>query len=356
MKVKEYGYEYDAVRDESLWQKNNDLAAECLDDVFLFRSGRDALKAVAREYTDVVVFMPALACESMILPFQMYNHRLLFYRLTPKFSVDLEDLEHLLLSVKEKILFVYMDYFGNPALEDEQLFKLKEQYSEMIFVEDRTHNLLIPSNRTFCADYTVASLRKWSNIPDGGVMWSQKPLKNTRICWNPHFSTQRLEAQCLRRQFFVTGNQNLKKQYRQIFSTVSNLLDMDKEPGAMSAYAYELAKNTSWDQIRKCRAENAKVLIDILKQCPSVQLIQEQAGLSDLYVAFMVDNRDVIQEELAKQGVFCTIIWPLSNEQINACAVAASANARMLAAPCDQRYSAEDMHYIGSEIMRCING
>ena len=38
-------------------------------------------------------------------------------------------------------------------------------------------------------------------------------------------------------------------------------------------------------------------------------------GLGDVYVAVLVENRDKIQRELASEGIFCTIIWPLSDER-----------------------------------------
>ena len=357
MKVREYGYEYDAVREEYLWEETRGAtAATATGDVLLFRSGRDALKTIAREYTNAVVLMPALACESMILPFKMYGHELRYYRLTEHYSIEADDLEHLAEDEQRTLIFVYMDYFGNPAATDVQLDSLRIKHPKMVFVEDRTHNLLSPVSRAFQPDYTVASLRKWSNIPDGGLLWPWRKLVFSEFGRDTSFSEERLGAQCLRNQFFHTGDQTLKTKYRQIFSSVSHILDDDPLPCGMSAYAYALAQKTDWENLRACRRENARVLMDILKDCPKIHLIQNQPGLSDLYVAFTVDNRDAVQSSLAQLGVFCTVIWPLDQEQILACPMAAYTQAHMLAAPCDQRYTTEDMRYIGKEIVRFVNG
>ena len=56
--VKEYGYEYDAALNRDIWRETEGkvtnqklLGAHCL------RSGRDALKAIAREYRPCVALL-----------------------------------------------------------------------------------------------------------------------------------------------------------------------------------------------------------------------------------------------------------------------------------------------------------
>lgn len=355
MKVKEYGYEYDAIRNDALWEQTRGMCVEHTPEgIFLLRSGRDALKAVAREYREAVVLMPALSCESMVSPFQIYGHTVRFYKLTDRYHVDLDDVEKLLRDAPT-ILFLYMDYFGIASVTDEQLNALRAKHPQIVFIEDRTHNLLSPSSHQFEPDYTVASLRKWCNIPDGGMLKTLHPLSCTELGKDSGFTETRLHAQCLRRAFFETGDQSIKAEYRQIFSSVSDILDADKLPVPMSAYTYELLQKTDWQAIRACRQENSETLLGILKECPQIHLIQDQSGKSDLYVAFSVEARDLLQQKLSKLGIFCTIIWPLSQIQIDSCPVAQHAHRYMLAAPCDQRYSKDDMVYIGKEITRLIN-
>ena len=87
----------------------------------------------------------------------------------------------------------------------------------------------------------------------------------------------------------------------------------------------------------------------MLETSPYIKFIQEKSGRSDLYVAFTVSNRDVIQRKLACMGIFNTIIWPLTEEQKLVCDTARYTEKSMLAAPCDQRYTAEDMKFIGKK-------
>ena len=342
--VKEYGYEYDAVLNQPVWDTTKgNTTEERLWGAYCLRSGRDALKAIAREYAPRIALLPALACDSMLFPFQMYGHQIRYYKLNKDYSINLDSLDF----GTDPVFFLYMDYFGRKAIRDAELERLKTK-GNVIMIEDRTHNLIWERTSSFHPDYTIASLRKWIPVPDGGLLWGNiKEPFNTDTA----FSQLRLKAQCMRHQYFLCGDEKIKTEYRKIFSEVSGLMDQD-EPGSMSAYSYALARETDWAGVRSQRKENAERLISILRQSPYITLIQDQAGKSDLYVAFTVPNRDRIQRQLSAEGIFNTIIWPISDEQKAACGIAKETEQNMLAAPCDQRYTADDMNYIGKEIVR----
>lgn len=349
--VEEYGYEYDAVRNEVLWNKTQGrVTYEKLWDALCLCSGRDTFKVIAREFTSTTVFMPALACDSMVHPFEMYGHKIIYYKLNDDYSIDLEYLG----SIIGDGLFLYMDYFGNLSITDEGLDKLREEH-DLIFVEDRTHNLIWERKREFEPEFIMASLRKWINIPDGGLLWCNRELQNVDFLEDTSFSETRLNAQCMRNEFLRIGDEAIKSEYRKIFSTVSQIIDNNIMPSRMSEYSYEIAKSSDWCAIRETRKKNAKALIEVLKSM-HVSFIQEKCGESDLYVSFLIDDRDLIQRKLSQKGIFNTIIWPLSAEQKSVCNVAKFTEECMLAAPCDQRYTVENMKYIGGEICKVIKG
>ncbi len=344
--VREYGYEYDATLDEHLFGKTaGKVTTEKLFDAYCLRSGRDALKAIAKEYEPCVALLPALACDSMVHPFELYHHSIMFYNLNPDFSIDLNSLE----IGNNKVLFLYMDYFGRPSINDFDLEYLKEK-GNIVFIEDRTHNLIWERKNSFCPDYIMASLRKWIPVPDGGLLWGKITKKFQS---DTSFSENRLKAQCMRHEYLKTGNEKLKTEFRRAFSTVSEVMDND-EPSAMSAYSFSLAKRTDWEFVRRRRRENATELISILSSSPFINIIQNQSRCSDLYVAFTVSCRDEIQKQLAKEGIFNTVIWPLTEKQKNSSLVAKEVEKNMLAAPCDQRYTVEDMKYIGARIVKVV--
>ncbi len=343
--IKEYGYEYDAVLQEKIWDETGGrVTEEKWNGAHCLRSGRDALKAIAREYSPCTVLLPALSCDSMARPFEQYGHEIRFYQLNPDYSINMEDLEKRI--GLGTCLFLYMDYFGCQAISDDHLKALKKTHDKLIFIEDRTHNLIWERTSAFHPDYIMASLRKWLAIPDGGLLWGHI---SHSLNHDTSFSVTRLKAQCLRHEFFQTGNEETKKEYRRIFSTVSEIMDHD-EPSAMSAYSYALMGKTDWNQIRSLRKSNVEVLTAIL--APRVQVIS--GAPSALYVPFLVSNRDEVQRRLSNKGIFNTIIWPLSDSQKEICEIARHTEQHMLAAPCDQRYTTEDMKFIGHKIVNVI--
>ena len=347
--VKEYGYEYDAVLDDIVWkQTKGRVTYEKLWGASCLRSGRDALKTIAREYEPTKVYISALACDSMVLPFEMYGHEVVYYTLNHDYSVDFSYLENIITDG----LFLYMDYFGRPSITDEELRKLRER-NNLVFIEDRTHNLIWERKSKFKPEFIIASLRKWIDVPDGGLLWCNRELVNQDFSEDTSFAEMRLKAQCMRNRYLQTGDESVKIEYRKIFSSVSDIMDEDKKPSRMSAYSYKIANSADWNEIRIKRKKNAEVLIQELKK-GEIQFIQEETGYSDLYVPFLVEKRNNKQSKLSVKGIFNTLIWPLSDKQKAVCQVAKYTEKHMLAAPCDQRYTPEDMMFIGSEILKSV--
>lgn len=356
--VREYGYEYDAEINKELYDKTyGKCATEKYQDAYALRSGRDSIKAIAREYEPCIALLPALSCDSMVLPFKMYGHQVIYYKLKEDLSIDLDNLQSVIQkNSRQTILFLYMDYFGIESISKKELTNLQKLFNNVIFINDITHIFLsYDFKSSFKADYVLASIRKWINVPDGGLLWCKNELTNQELIEDTSFAYKRLEAQQLRRKFFETGDLSLKEQYRTIFSTVSDIIDNEKNPSRMSSYSFEFLKTIDFKQIKSTRKNNAKELIGVLKKCPKIRLLQTDTNKSNLYVPFAVNDRDLKQGELNKLGIFNTIIWPITKEQKEACDTAKYVEEHMLAAPCDQRYTVADMFFIGKDIVRIVN-
>ena len=353
--VKEYGYEYDASRNEAIWEKCcHKIATMKLWGAMALQSGRDALKAVAREYQPTIALLPALSCDSMTLPFTLHGHEVRYYRLKDDYSIDFEHLKTLIPDGFENVLFLYMDYFGRKAASVEELTASKNTYPYLVFIEDKTHVFLHSGPSPFMPDYTVVSLRKWLPIPDGGIVWCRRNLQKHDFLESTKFSERRLEAQCMRHKYLQTNEIMLKPQFRQIFSTVADNMDNTPQPCRMSAYSYKLICKTDWKKIETIRESNSSCLISCFKHCEKIQLLQPQSNISDLYVPILVENRDAIQRSLSERGIYTTLIWPLSEEQKYVCRIARQTEEQMLAIPCDQRYDLEDMRFIANNIVRTV--
>lgn len=354
--VKEYGYEYNAVVDEKLLSRTKWKSTDKkLWNAYCLRSGRDALKVIAREHQNTTVYLPSLCCDSMITPFELYGCNVVFYQLNRDLTVNYSALKSLLSNSSEPAILLFYEYFGISMFDKIQLRTIKSNHPNLVFVRDVTHNLFSFNKLDICVDYTIASLRKWINIPDGGLLWTDRALMFSDFDEDTYFAQKRLNAQCLRTVYFKTGDESIKNIYRKIFAEVSVLLDDSKQPVKMTEYSFEQACNTDWNEIMRLRLNNASMLIDIFSECQDIKVMNTQYEDSGLYVPIAIKNRDNIQLKLSRKGIFNTIIWPLRAEQTAICKTAQCVVEHMLAVPCDQRYNEEDMRFVGKEIVRTLN-
>lgn len=356
MSIKEYGYEYENNIDEKLLLKTKGKL--CDDLVFngiALRSGRDAFKIIASRYNNSVLLISSLSCDSMITPFEKRGFDIRYYRINNDLTIQFDYLMSILDRVIDKtVIFVYMDYFGIIQVDSNQLSLLKRKYHNIVFVKDLTHTFLYDEDKSFIPDYRIASIRKWFPIPDGGVIWCKNTGK-IEFSQDLSFFKKRLNAQKMRFEYLLTEKIELKPIFRNVFSNVTSIIDNDILPCKMSSYSFELLKNTDLNEVRKTREKNYNVLLDILSKQDKISVLQPNSCKSNLYFPVLVEDRDYVQSELSKIGIYNTIIWPLRDEQKIVCESAKYVEEHMLAITCDQRYTTEDMKFIASEIVRVLN-
>lgn len=353
--VREYGSEYD-------WQANDgflltdDVEQSIFDNAQLYRSGRDALKAAAKACKGVYrrVLLPALCCESMVSPFEMHGITPVFYRLNVDYSADIADVESKLTA--DSVL-LYGSYFGISPFGDEVLFRLRQKYTGVLFLEDRTHDVVHRRHGGFVPDITVASIRKWMAIPDGGLLWSRS-LSCQPGAREEKFAHLRTQAMQQKSRYLSTGEARLKDSFRQMLGAASELLDVSAEPFAMAEASAQLLKRLDMDSILAHRQRNTAALLESLQPAVKrrrVQLITPNPEHSTLYFPILVEDQQRFQTELARRAIYCPVIWPIPKSASGVCPVAEYTAAHMLGVPCDHRYTQTDMAHIAEQIMRVCN-
>lgn len=350
--VREFGSEFDWQANEAFLATGNDTHLHTKD-AKKFRSGRDAMKAVASENKDryTHVLLPALCCESMVSPFTMHGIKPVFYKLQENYKADPLDVEQ---KLSENTILVYGSYFGIDPFDDETLTSLHRLYPQALFMEDRTQDILKPrENPAFVPDITVASVRKWIPIPDGGLLWGEVTAETKE---NDTFAKLRKEAMVIKSAYLTSGEPALKDSFRQMLGQAAECLDETADPHSMTEESAELLEKLDFEKIYARRQENAKALLNALTPEEGLLgLITTKPERSTLYFPILVEDQSKIQSELAKAGVYCPVIWPVPEEAVGVCPVAEYTAEHMLGVPCDQRYTPEDMDYIGQQIMRIIH-
>lgn len=353
--VREYGSEYDWLANDAFLLPEG--ARQTLTEgARLYRSGRDALKAAARACRNTCsrVLLPALCCESMVSPFRMNGISPLFYRLNEGYTADVADVESKMTS---DTILLYGPYFGISPFDDETLSRLRRTFPGVVFLEDRTHDILHHRKDGFVSDLTVASIRKWTAVPDGGLLWS-----HTYSCDPGHsdlaFADLRTQAMQQKARYLASGEAGLKDSFRELLGEASELLDVSAEPCAMAEASARLLDRLDEDSILVHRQRNADTLLHLLQ--PAVErgqlrLITPEPGRSTLYFPILVPDQKYFQTELAYRGIYCPVIWPVPRDASGVCPVAEYTAAHMLGVPCDHRYTQADMRYIAEQIVRLCN-
>lgn len=345
--VREFGSEYDWQANERFLRPTGDLFA----DAKKYRSGRDALKAVAKEMVGKYTFvlLPALCCESMVSPFTLYGIKPKFYRLREDYTADLTDLES---KLKENTILLYGSYFGIDPISQEDLFRLKKDYPEALFLEDRTQDILVPRAGGFSPDVTIASIRKWTAIGDGGLLWS-KQYDFAPGVTDARFAQLRKTAMEQKSLYLEQGDPALKDSFRHLLGQANELLDGDKTVYAMTEDSQTLLARLDAEKMLSLRQENAKVLLEKLEG--KLSLITKNPENSTLYFPILVEDQGAVQSALAQKGIYCPVIWPVPEEANGVCPVAHYTAQHMLGVPCDHRYTPKDMEFIADEIVRILN-
>lgn len=350
IKVIEFGSEFDW-NSNLPFQKNANKEYFDIQNLKKYRSGRDALKAVAQCYQSQTktILLPALCCESMVSPFVMNGYKPIFYKINADYTADVKDIEN---KLEKNCLFLYMSYFGIKPFDALVLQRWKEIFG-IICIEDRTQNALHKNaKQQFVADVIISSIRKWLAVPDGGFLWSEEKIRD-RVQESLAFANMRTEAMKEKSCYLFTGAEEVKRSYRERLQRASELLDESLDFYAISPQSEKIIKQIDFEKILLLRQKNVKSLkslLDALVAEGKIFYITQTPEDSTLYFPILVKNRDKLQQQLAKKKIYCPVIWPIPKEAKNICAVAEYTAENMLALPCDQRYDAKDMEYIANTL------
>lgn len=320
----------------------------------LFRSGRDALKAFAKMTRRKRILMPALCCESMVLPFRQCGWDVAFYRLKPDLSADEAD-------VSEKLragnVLLYMRYFGIRPFSDVFLEKLRSDRHNILFLEDRTHDIWVRrKDDGFQPDAVAASLRKWAALPEGGMLKTE--LGTYPTVTDTRYGDLRCEAMEKKSRYLATGDDALNLDAREKYSLAEKLLDESTEPVSMSPQYEKYLRGLDFAAILETRRRNLSRLLERLKALiadDTVRLMTDTPEDSGLYLPILIKNRDSVHRELVRSRFyFPAAIWPEPTGVSGLCPVSHFVTEHMLSVLCDQRYKKSDMDVLADKLIELL--
>lgn len=217
-------------------------------------------------------------------------------------------------------------------------------------VDDHTHDPWSDMAWQSDADWCMTSLRKVLPIPDGGVLWSPKGYelpdepKVTEI--RKFASLEKLAAMVLKAHY-LNGHPFDRDIYRKLAASAESRIDQDEISG-MPEWTKDLLGCFPVDEWRARRRSNHKVLSDALDGIPWLKVLQPDDEKASPFAGILVfdraGRRNHVQKELASRSVFLSIMWPLDSPAVEGIPEEhADFSRRILCAPCDVRYSPEEL-------------
>ena len=315
-----------------------------------YRSGRDAMKQLAALHSHARVLLPALCCESMILPFEQNGCTVEFYKLNADLTGNEEDV---LRKLSRGCILLYMTYFDVRPFSRTFLEKLRSLGAFLL--EDRTQDIIVPRRETFRPEATVASLRKWAAMPEGGLLKTEAALPAAET--DGRFARLRLEAMEEKGEYLAKGIPEMKADFLKRLHEADELLDQSGKPVALSPENLGYIVNLDFEKILKQRRRNCALLREVLKDCAEagkLQFMGSAGNTAGLYLGVMLENRDAVQKYMAERSIYCPVIWPIPEQAKGVCENCEHVAGHMLALPCDQRYGEEDMKHIAAVLRAAL--
>lgn len=313
----------------------------------LTSSGRGAIKLLFQQLPQVKrVLLPEYTCSSVINPIESQGLECQFYPINSQLEVDVDQLMCLIERLHPDAVY-FQSYYGYNTLSSIRSSYKDLQGNGIIVVEDITHSWLSDFN-TAEADYSVVSLRKWLQLPDGGALLSNKH-EIADNCQNDESSqivAEFVKASEGKERYFQTLAPADKQEFRQHYVNAKDLLQQDDAPYGLSKISRSVLAKTDFDSIVRKRRENAAYLRQHLySQGIEPCITAENQKVTPLYFpVYVKEDRARLQKELAAHDIYCPVHWPLPSQVSQTLSHdGAFIYSHVLSLICDQRYDIDDM-------------
>ena len=354
----EFGSDIDSLANNKFIKKivNN----EWLDNSYFFRSGRDCLKYIAKIQCNNSsrIFIPYPCCDSMAMPFKLYNYEVIYYPLNSDYTIPFDYLKN---KVRNGDLLLVENYLG--LKNDKQLKQEGKKITELkkdkriYIIQDFTQSLeqaLYTKKDVY--DYYVFSCRKWASLPDGGILWCKKEIPIIYDQYSPKYYDMRKTALDLKSDYLKNKDDNLKEVFFRKLKEAEAFLENDKSIIEISEYSKNLIRSIDFESILSIRKRNVtyfeKCFSEKFAANDRFKLLSLNSNCNGQYFPIYVDQQQELQKYLVKEKIYCPILWPSpSKKNTKDFIFGNDLISHMLAIPCDQRYNLIEIKHIVKKIV-----
>lgn len=289
----------------------------------LLNTGRNAFEFILASIKGILkVYIPYYTCEVVLEPLEKLEIDIAYYHL----NANLEITEDISLADGEYLL--YTNYFG---VMDEYIQHLALKYGDKLILDcaQALYAKRIPGIKTFY------SPRKYVGIPDGAVAFIDKAFDPSSYFTDE--SDDRMSHLYLRLE---QGPQAGYAEFRK------NTSKLKKQPILnMSLKTRDMIENIDFESIKTKRRNNFQTLHETLKSTNRFVVPKLATFECPMVYPYWTDNTE-LKSRLIKEQVFVATYWPNVLDWTSPDMIEHEFAKKLLAIPCDQRYSEEDMNVI----------
>lgn len=362
--LKEIGSDFWLDRFQTPLEKNIDLKAFgfAYSDMALFSSGRMAiayvLDHIGEQKGKKKVLLPSYTCSTVIEPFLIAGYDIFFFDIDRKLEYNSEEFQNAVLLYNPSVILVH-GYFGFNSLFNLEISISDLRANGIIVIEDVTQTLY-SEFRHLDVDYYIGSLRKWAPLVDGGFALSTDGVFGDKP-EQADLKLREVRLQALHMKYlYMIGNSDDKECFLKLFKQTEEMFSEQSLFFAMSDKSRRVQANLDLDMLRTKRRNNFQTLLDTIKGMHTIEPVHGYLpqDVTPLYFpVYVKTDRAALQAFLAKQNIYCPIIWPKPRQIIdNTDETVNWVYKRILAIPCDQRYGFDEMERIGKVIMNFGKG
>lgn len=321
------------------------------------KSGRNAIKAICKVLSECKkkVMLPIYTCETVISPFIDEGWEVCFYKLNRDLSINENVFKHIYDTEQPSVVLVH-SYFGFNTIKDELSLEYCKSKGAII-VEDMTQSLF-SEHHIACADYYVASFRKFLAIPNGGVIASKRTLKNIIIKESDaEIDRVALKAFELKADYFKEETEEKKVAFREEYQSIAKIISKNDDIEEISAISKKIIFSCDFNLIADSRRNNYNMIFDALRELGYIKpvLNMELDDCVPLYLPVYVDDRESLQSFLRDEQIYCPIIWKKPSQVLIEDVETEYMYEHMLCIPIDQRYGSEEMNKIIKVLMNYVS-
>lgn len=318
-------------------------------DSVLLSTGRSSLSFVLDaieergEALNKRAFIPAFTCDTVISPFLCHGYELFTYPIDNRLIADINVFRNMVLKSGAAVCLVHR-YFGFDTLPDFKNVVAELSGKGIIFIEDYTQSLY-GDFENLSADYIIGSLRKWAALPDGGyAVCRYGKFSNKPQSYNLDLKKAKLDAYHLK-YLYLYKNQGDVQGYQQMARYAEAVLDSAKNYYMISPESECIQSQLDLNGLKGKRRSNYKYLYERLCDFKAIQVLTPKLCDADVpfYLAVVTNNREKLQQYLARNFIFTSVIWSKSNLLSEIHHEVQYIYDNILCFPIDQRYDIDDM-------------